>query len=57
MVAAQSQDAPPAGFEKLITPSGNPNSMTTPTEPVQNLLPQPAAPAPNQPVSPATQQP
>jgi hypothetical protein len=45
MVAARVQDAPPAGFEKLITPSGNPNSMTTPTEPVQNLLPQPSAPA------------
>jgi tetratricopeptide (TPR) repeat protein len=48
MVAAQSQNAPPTGFEKLITPSGNPHSMDTPTEPVQNLLPQPA------PVQPAT---
>jgi hypothetical protein len=54
MVAAQSQDAPPAGFEKLITPSGNPHSMDTPTEPVQNLLPQPSAPAP---AAPTTQQP
>jgi hypothetical protein len=45
MVAAQSQDALPTDFTKLITPSGNPNSMTTPTEPVQNLLPQPSAPA------------
>jgi hypothetical protein len=45
MVAARSQDALPAGFEKLITPSENPNSMTTPTEPAQNLLPQPSAPA------------
>jgi len=49
MVAAQSQDALPADFTKFITPSANPNSMTTPTEPVQNLLPQPAAPAPTQP--------
>jgi hypothetical protein len=57
MVAAQSQDAPPAGFEKLITSSGNPNSMDTPTEPVQNLLPQPSAPPPTQPAVPATQQP
>jgi len=57
MVAAQSQDVPPPGFDKLITPSGNPNSMTTPTEPAQNLLPQPAATAPAQPAAPTSQQP
>jgi len=53
LVAAQSQDAPPPGFAKLITPSENPNSMNTPTEPARNLLPQPAAPA----AQPATQTP
>ncbi len=57
MVAAQSQDAPPADFSKLITPSGNPNSMDTPTEPASNPLPQPAAPAPAQPAAPTTPQP
>jgi len=51
MVAARSQDALPAGFSKLITPSGNPNSMSTPTEPAQNLLPQTSAPAPAQPAT------
>jgi hypothetical protein len=56
LVAAQSQNAPPAGFEKLITPSGNPNSMDTPTMPAQNLLPQPSAPAAAQPAAPTTQQ-
>jgi len=49
MVAAQSEDALPAGFEKLITPSANPNAMDTPTEPATNLLPQPAAPSAPQP--------
>lgn len=51
MVAARSQDALPAGFSKLITQSGNPNSMSTPTEPAQNLLPQTTAPAPAQPAT------
>ncbi|HTW81625.1 MAG TPA: hypothetical protein VME23_18910 [Terracidiphilus sp.] len=51
LVAAQSQDTLPAGFAKLITPSENPKSMTTPTEPAINLLPQPAAP-PATPTSP-----
>lgn len=57
MVAAQRQDALPEGFEKLITRSENPNSMTTPTEPVQNLLPEPSTPAQTQPAAPASQQP
>jgi hypothetical protein len=57
MVAAQSQDALPANFERLIAPSGNPNSMTTPTEPAQNLLPQPTVPASDQPATPTSQQP
>jgi len=57
MVAAKSQDALPADFPKLITPSQNPNSMNTPTEPVQNLLPQqPSAPA-AEPAAPASPQP
>jgi tetratricopeptide (TPR) repeat protein len=57
MVAARSQDAPPEGFSKLITPSGNPNSMNTPTEPAQNLLPQPSAPGAAQPATPTSPQP
>ncbi|MGP8252924.1 MAG: hypothetical protein ACLQHF_12890 [Terracidiphilus sp.] len=56
LVAARSQDVPPAGFAKLITPSANPNSMDTPSEPAQNLLPQPFAPAPTQPATPAQPQ-
>jgi hypothetical protein len=56
MVATQSQDAPPAGFSKLITPSENPNSMNTPTEPASKLLPQPSAPG-AQPATPTTPQP
>lgn len=57
MVAAESQDALPTGFEKLITRSGNPNSMDTPTEPAQSLLPQPSVPAETQPATPTRQQP
>jgi len=52
LVAAQSQDAPPAGFSKLIAPSANPDAMDTPTEPAENLLPQPAAPQPSTPTTP-----
>jgi hypothetical protein len=55
LVAAESQDALPAGFDKLITPSANPNSMVTPTEPVQNLLPQPGTPVQSEPSAPSTQ--
>jgi len=56
LVAAQSQDAPPAGFSKLIVPSANPNAMDTPTQPAENLLPQPATPAADQPAAPASPQ-
>ncbi len=52
LVAAQSQDAPPDGFAKLITPSQNPNPMTTPTEPATNLLPQPGDVQPAPPAEP-----
>jgi len=52
LVAAQSEDSLPEGFAGLITPSTNRNSMNTPTEPVQNLLPQSGAPAQSQPVTP-----
>jgi hypothetical protein len=51
LIAAQSQEAPPSDFEKLIAPSGNPSTMDTPTEPATHMLPQPATPA-TQPANP-----
>jgi tetratricopeptide (TPR) repeat protein len=56
LVAVQSQDAPPADFSKLITPSENPNAMDTPTEPGTKLLPQPASPPAAQPATPTSPQ-
>jgi tetratricopeptide (TPR) repeat protein len=56
LVAAQSQDALPSGFSRLITSSANPNAMDTPTEPATDLLPQPASPGAAKPATPTSPQ-